>query len=384
MLKEWKENRMKTSPLHSAVAVLGIGLLLVLGPSLATATTFTVTVGNGGLFFSPSSITIQPGDTIQWTWSSSVHSSTSGTPGSPNGIWDSGILNQGATFSHTFSTVGSFPYYCTPHGGCCGMTGTVTVSSPTPTPTPIPTATPTPTPITISGTISYCSNPVPGPVPNVTLTLTGTSSDSTLSDSSGNYTFSSLAPGGNYTVTPSKAARTPGSANINTVDVIAVQKQFLTGTFLSGCRLAAADVNGDSVVNTQDVIAVQRFFNGQTTAIANVGKYQFTPVNRTYTGLVTDQTAQNYDTLVFGDVAAGFVELVDGPSQTAPDGDGMSAGEVPATVATLSLPNVAIDAFVTNVIVQVTTSATEAKNKLVGFQGDFTFDERATLLKAGN
>ena len=188
-------------------------------------------------------------------------------------------------------------------------------------------------------------------MPNVTLTLTGSASGSTLSDGSGNYQFSSLPSGGSYTVTPTKAARTPGSANINTVDVIAVQKQFLTGTFLSGCKLAAADVNGDTVVNTQDVIAVQRFFSGLTTAIANVGKYKFTPANRTYPGIVSNQTAQNYDTLVFGDVAAGFVELADGPSQTAAD-DGTSAGEVPATVATLSLPNVAVDAFVTDFIVQ--------------------------------
>jgi hypothetical protein len=169
--------------------------------------------------------------------------------------------------------------------------------------------TPTPTPINISGTISYCSNPVPGPVPNVVLSLTGSASGSTLSDGSGNYTFSSLPSGGNFTVTPSKAALLPGSANINTVDVIAVQKQFLTGTFLSGCKLTAADVNGDALVNTQDVIAIQRFFNGQTTAIANVGKYSFTPVNRTYTGVVTGQSAQNYDTLVFGDVASPFAEL---------------------------------------------------------------------------
>jgi hypothetical protein len=198
---------------------------------------------------------------------------------------------------------------------------------------------------------------------------------STLSDGTGNYTFSSLPSGGNYTVTPSKTALTPGSAGINTVDVIAVQKHFLTGTFLSGCKLTAADVNGDSLVTTQDVIAVQRFFNGLTTATANVGKYQFTPVNRTYTAIVTDQTAQNYDTLVFGDVAAGFVERVDGPSQTAPD-DGTSAGEAPATVATLSLPNTAVDAATTDFIAPVTTTTIDAKNKLVGFQGDFTFDER--------
>jgi hypothetical protein len=246
---------------------------------------------------------------------------------------------------------------------------------------PTPTPTPTPTPITISGTISYCSNPFPGPVPNVTLTLTGSALGSTLSNGSGNYAFSSLPSGGSYTVTPTKAARAPGSANINTVDVIAVQKQFLTGTFLSGCKLAAADVNGDTVVNTQDVIAVQRFFTGQTNAIAKVGKYKFTPVNRTYTGITTNQTAQNYDTLVFGDVAADFVELADGPSQTEAN-DGTSAGEIPATVAQIRLPEVAVDQSKSNVIAAVKTSAIDAKNKLIGFQGDFTFDQRVVTFES--
>jgi hypothetical protein len=165
------------------------------------------------------------------------------------------------------------------------------------------------------------------------------------------------------------------------VDVIAVQKQFLTGTFLTGCKLAAADVNGDTVVTTQDVIAMQRFFNGQTTAIANVGKYKFTPVNRSYLGIASNQTAQNYDTLVFGDVATPFADRLDGPPQTAAD-DGTSGGEVAATVAAVALPEVAIDASITAFIVQVTTSAIDAKNKLVGFQGDFTFDERVVTFQS--
>src|SRR6476661_10556988 len=87
-------------------AVLGIGLLLGFGPSPVSATTVTVMVGNGGLFFSPSSVTIHPGDTVEWTWSSTGHSSTSGSPGAPTGLWDSTILNQGATFSHTFNSAG--------------------------------------------------------------------------------------------------------------------------------------------------------------------------------------------------------------------------------------------------------------------------------------
>ena len=184
--------------------------------------------------------------------------------------------------------------------------------TPTPpsTPTPTPTQTPTPTPtVNISGNISYCSNPVPGPVPNVTLTLTGSGSGTTFTDGSGNYQFSSLVSGGTYGVTPSKAALLPGSGGgIDTVDVVATQRHFLNiGTPLSGCRLTAADVNGDTGIDTVDVIAIQRFFLGLTTGIANTGQYHFNPVSRSYPGIVSDQTGQNYDTLIFGDVASGFV-----------------------------------------------------------------------------
>ena len=188
---------------------------------------------------------------------------------------------------------------------------TPTPATPTPTPTltPSPSPTPTPTPmISISGTISYCSNPVPGPVPNVTLTVSGNGSGSTASNGSGNYTFSALVAGGTYTITPSNAGLTPGTSGIDTVDVVAIQRHFLNlGTPLSGCRLTAADVNSLNGVDTVDVVAVQRFFLGLSTGIANTGKYQFNPTNRTYSGVVTNQTSQNYGTLIFGDVANGFI-----------------------------------------------------------------------------
>jgi len=128
------------------ILVAAFAVLLIGYPKPASATTFNVTVGpNGNLVFSPSSVTIHPGDQVKWTWGSDGHSTTSGSPGQPNGIWDSGIHNQGATFTHTFNSAGTFPYYCIPHGGCCMIVGTVMVVSASPTPMPTATATPRPT-----------------------------------------------------------------------------------------------------------------------------------------------------------------------------------------------------------------------------------------------
>lgn len=139
------------------------------------------------------------------------------------------------------------------------------------------------------------------------MNLTGSSTGSTLTDGSGNYTLTGYS-GGNYTVTPSKAALAPGSAGITTVDVVAIQRHFLViGVPLSGCGLSAADVNGVNGVDTVDVVAVQRFFLGLSTGVANVGKYQFSPVTRAYAPLSSSQAGQNYDSLVFGDVASSFV-----------------------------------------------------------------------------
>src|SRR4029453_18635886 len=121
------------------ILVVATAVSLIGYPKPAKATTVDVDVGpNGELVFSPSSITIHPGDQVRWTFRSEGHSTTSGSPGQPNGIWDSGIRNQG-TFTRTFSSAGTFPYYCTPHGGCCAMGGTVMVviASPTPTPPPV-------------------------------------------------------------------------------------------------------------------------------------------------------------------------------------------------------------------------------------------------------
>lgn len=62
--------------------------------------------------------------------------------------------------------------------------------------------------------------------------------------------------------------------------------------------------------------------------------------------------------------------------------DEVISREIASTVAKLSLPEVAVDQSKTNFTAAVTTTAIDAKTKLVGFQGDFTFDERVVTFQS--
>ena len=93
--------------------------------------------------FDPADVTVQPGDTVRWTWVNGTHSTTSDTS-----LWDSGQVAPPFTFDFTFNTLGDFRYYCSIHGAPLGvgMSGIVRVQSPTSTPTQTQTPTVTPTP----------------------------------------------------------------------------------------------------------------------------------------------------------------------------------------------------------------------------------------------
>lgn len=161
-------------PSRNILKSTALALLALFLPLAAPAATTNVSVGTGNAF-SPRTVTIALGDTVTWTWVANNHSATSGTPGSPSGVFDSGIRNNGATFSFTFNTAGTFAYYCRVHGSM--MTGTITVTAPTPTPTATRTPTPTPTPTAIQGptpTPTRTPTPTQGPSPTPTPTPTAT------------------------------------------------------------------------------------------------------------------------------------------------------------------------------------------------------------------
>jgi plastocyanin len=146
----------------------------------------TVTVHLENFFFTPQTVTIHQGDSVNWIWDTNDHSTTS-VRGSAE-QWDSGVLNSGAMFSHTFMHAGSFEYYCVIHGQdngngtASGMFGTVTVMA---------NATqPTLTSISVSP-----ANPTIGVASTQNFTATGTFSDNSQQNISSQVTWASANTG---------------------------------------------------------------------------------------------------------------------------------------------------------------------------------------------
>ncbi len=77
--------------------------------------------------FSPSSLTIAIGDTVEWTNSSGFHN-VNGTiatfPSNPEGFGNN--VSNSWSFSYVFNTAGNYNYQCDVHVSS-GMTGTLTV-----------------------------------------------------------------------------------------------------------------------------------------------------------------------------------------------------------------------------------------------------------------
>ena len=94
---------------------------------------------NDQLKFVPDQLTISVGDTVTWRVVGFVPHTSTCDPSKamnpdehvklPSGAepWDSGNLNQGQEFSHTFTVAGEYTYFCIPHEAA-GMIGHITVS----------------------------------------------------------------------------------------------------------------------------------------------------------------------------------------------------------------------------------------------------------------
>jgi plastocyanin len=101
-----------------------------------TALVTSVSIVNGasvptnGEFYNPDTVGTSVGSMVTWKNDDTApHTVTSGTAQNntltPDGRFDSGIINAGASFQFLFDKAGEYPYYCTIHPW---MTGRVTVN----------------------------------------------------------------------------------------------------------------------------------------------------------------------------------------------------------------------------------------------------------------
>jgi len=113
--------------------LIALALAMVGAAAPLTARAALVHVSVNDFNFSPATITVEQGDQVEWDWTAGVHTTTSGTPCTADGLWNAQITSGNPTFTFTFNSTGTFPYFCTFHCAI-NMVGSVTVQSPSSVP----------------------------------------------------------------------------------------------------------------------------------------------------------------------------------------------------------------------------------------------------------
>ena len=107
-----------------AVVAVGIGAFVVLGGSGGDDDDY-VLIGGKDDFFQPEILRVAVGTTIEWrNVGRNPHTVTA-----VDGTFDSGLMERGAEYEHTYDTPGIYPFWCTLHGtpDGAGMAGTIIV-----------------------------------------------------------------------------------------------------------------------------------------------------------------------------------------------------------------------------------------------------------------
>jgi plastocyanin len=106
------------------VGALAAGTENQLLSSVNTSADITIPRGaavQGYTAYNPGNFTVKAGNTVTWVNKDTTVHTVTGT----NGLFDSGNLNPGQTYSHAFTQTGVYKYYCTLH---VWMKGNVTVT----------------------------------------------------------------------------------------------------------------------------------------------------------------------------------------------------------------------------------------------------------------
>ena len=118
------------SPATSAAATPTPTPTTTSGGDDASTSSIKVTIANSA--FSPSKIEVQAGTTVTWTNNDAMPHTVTSTKSddvdsATSGLFDSGTLQTGESFSYTFERAGDYPYECTIHASMASMHGKVEV-----------------------------------------------------------------------------------------------------------------------------------------------------------------------------------------------------------------------------------------------------------------
>lgn len=129
---------MRTNRLWALISPLAALLFLSgLGDASAVQPAATVTMTDQPANFMPARVTIKVGETVEWKNTGLIlHSATDNpaeaakpeTVSAPPGAapFDSGFMNPGVVYRHTFTVPGTYRYVCLPHQAE-GMAGEIVV-----------------------------------------------------------------------------------------------------------------------------------------------------------------------------------------------------------------------------------------------------------------
>jgi hypothetical protein len=124
----------------------------------------------------------------------------------------------------------------------------------------------------------------------------------TTTDSSGNYSFTGIPAGNNYTVTPSKTGVPNGLESFDA----ALVARFVAGLDVpTPNQVLAGDADGDNMLTSFDAAFIARYVAGLS-GYGFAGTWRFVPANRMYVSLGGDQMNQNFTAILIGEVSGNW------------------------------------------------------------------------------
>jgi predicted secreted protein with PEFG-CTERM motif len=252
-------------------------------PNISPQTKISIPVGAADKkvteFFTPKSLPVKINDVITWINNdSAIHTVTSGD-GTKDGLFDSGFIQAGKSFSFSFTKSGTFDYFCQVHPW---MTGQVVVdnngisqSSPVPTPSSISPAKNSPSNNTSTSKVSIPLGAADKKVTEyfVPNTITIKNQDSVIwtnTDSAAHTVTSGLADKGSDGVFDSGLIA-PGKSftfqftKVGTVDYFCMVHPWMTGIVTVQ---ANGEIQNNSQLNDSNVSATGMLSDGTKISVS--------------------------------------------------------------------------------------------------------------------